>query len=406
LSEKEKKIFINMMEKKLINNKHKVRLKKILFKEEGFLENKLKKWKNRCKEKEDVVRKPLKRKDKIKTKMKTKVSEYLFVKALTDHNYFKKSPKLITAVDILIIQSRIRSAFRLENLKIKRFIKKEQTSIIKLFNETKARVYGFSLNDFTKWCGSLDSKLLLEKIWKGKRFLFKLNCKRTKGKLKVSEDALISLETDQNCMNLSNTLIPHSLFKIIKQLSCELKNEYIRWCNPKHITKTRVALNVFDMKIELPVDDHLKRKKTKRKIESVSIEPLVLKKSRCEVKLRNEPWNWLIRKASVIISKVTGWIKSFLMWEKIRGSNDRMKIFDSSPPISFFKPFNTGIIALQEEFSEAKETPMKYLHDEGIKQMTRQHLGYRIEGSDQAVKKKITKIKVPLPFFIALTNSE
>jgi hypothetical protein len=42
---------------------------------------------------------------------------------------------------------------------------------------------------------------------------------------------------------------------------------------------------------------------------------------------------------------------------------------------------------------------MKYLLDEGIKQMTRQHLGFRLEGSEQVIKKKITKVKVPLPFF-------
>jgi hypothetical protein len=217
--------------------------------------------------------------------MKTKITESLFIKTLTDHNYSKKSPELITPIEISIIHSRIRNAFRLENLEIKRFIKKEQASIIKLFNETKVRIYRFSLNDFAEWCGSFDAKLLLEKVWKEKRFLFNLNCKRTKGKLKEGKNELISLELIHNA---NNTLIPSSFPKIMKQLDCELENGYSRWCKPNHNTKTRTILNVFDRKFELPVNDNLKRKKTKRKIESTPIQPLVLKKSGKEVKLRNE----------------------------------------------------------------------------------------------------------------------
>jgi hypothetical protein len=128
----------------------------------------------------------------------------------------------------------------------------------------------------------------------------------------------------------------------------------------------------FDRKstiTELLVYDYRKMKKTKRKIEYLSNEPCKLKKSIEKIKFRNEPWNWIVRKANVIISKVTGWIKSYLMWKKIRGSKDKMRIFDTSPPISFFKPFNTGVIALQEEFTEAKEDPMKYLLDEGINKL-------------------------------------
>jgi hypothetical protein len=93
LSEKEKEIFTYMIKKKLINRKHKVRLKRILFKEEGFLVNKLKKWKNHCKEKY-MNKNPIKRKDKIKTKMKTKISENLYPKILTDHYYLKKAQNL------------------------------------------------------------------------------------------------------------------------------------------------------------------------------------------------------------------------------------------------------------------------------------------------------------------------
>jgi N12 class adenine-specific DNA methylase len=69
LTWKDRKFLNNAIEKKLINCKHKVRLKNVLFKEEGFLENKLKKWENHCKEKENTVKKPLKRKDKTKSNM-------------------------------------------------------------------------------------------------------------------------------------------------------------------------------------------------------------------------------------------------------------------------------------------------------------------------------------------------
>jgi hypothetical protein len=136
--------------------------------------------------------------------------------------------------------------------------------------------------------------------------------------------------------------------------------------------KKTVRISQYDRKkvvIHELQDDYLKTKKTKMRIEYLSNEPK--KTIRKEIKFRNEPWNWIVRKATVIISKVTSWLKSFLMWKKIRGSKERMKIFETSPPISFFKPFNTGILALQEEFSIAKEDPMKYLLDEDIKQMTR-----------------------------------
>jgi hypothetical protein len=146
LTTKERETFANFLRKKLIDMKHKVRLKKVLFKEEGFLENKLKKWKNHYKEKV-IVKNPLKRKDKIKIKMKTKIAENLYTKVLTNHYYLKKSPKFILFKESPIIQSRLRNAFRLENLYFKRFIPKEHTSIIELFNETTVRFDRFSLNN-------------------------------------------------------------------------------------------------------------------------------------------------------------------------------------------------------------------------------------------------------------------
>jgi hypothetical protein len=58
---------------------------------------------------------------------------------------------------------------------------------------------------------------------------------------------------------------------------------------------------------ELLKNDDLKMKKTKKKkIEYQSNEPCPMKNSIKKVKFRNEPWNWIVRKATVIISKVTG----------------------------------------------------------------------------------------------------
>jgi hypothetical protein len=94
------------------------------------------------------------------------------------------------------------------------------------------------------------------------------------------------------------------------------------------------------------------------------------------------------------------------MWKnfRTRGSKEHLNLFDASPPISFYKPFNTGVIALQEEFMEARENPMKCLLEERIKQMRRQHLGVRPEGRDLEVKKKITKVKIAIPFFFYINE--
>jgi hypothetical protein len=52
---------------------------------------------------------------------------------------------------------------------------------------------------------------------------------------------------------------------------------------------------------------------------------------------------------------------------------------------------------LQEEFTEARENSLKYLMKEGITQMTRQHLGVRLDSQEVKAKKK-SKIKISIPF--------
>jgi hypothetical protein len=280
------------------------------------------------------------------------------------------------------------------------------------------------LDNFPKWCERFNAKLLTIEIWKNEYLLTsrKFDLRQTWKKLKNLDSKCgeeSSLETSINVriekfgIEEKNTSINVSLFNRNLRYYRQLNNVYPRWCNHENAKFINQSNNFgkinFDRKskvTELQVNDYWKMKKTKRKIECLSNELCKLKKSIEEIKFRNEPWNWIVRKASVIISKVTCWIKSYLMWKKIRGSNDRMRIFDTSPPISFLKQFNTAVIALQEEFTEAKEDPMKYLLDEGIKQMTRQHLGFRLEGGNQSVKKKISKIKVSLPFFSTLMISE
>jgi hypothetical protein len=99
-------------------------------------------------------------------------------------------------------------------------------------------------------------------------------------------------------------------------------------------------------------------------------------------------------------SKIEWWIQALIMWKKpkIRGMKENMKRFKSSHPILTFKPFNRGIIQLQQEFKEAVADPSEYLLNEGIKQMAKQHLSLRLDGRDLPISKKMCKVKIPISF--------
>jgi hypothetical protein len=306
LTWKDRKFFNDAIEKKLINSKHKVRLKIILFKEEGFLENKLKKWKNHCKEKENVIKKLSKRKDKTKSNMmrtRIKLSEKIFLKPMfssSEHNYLKRNHNSNSNYNISIIQLRLRNAFRLENFRFGRFTEKEQkTSIIKLFNEIKLRVNRSSLDNFPKWCICFNAKLLIIEIWKngylsnsGK---FDLRRTRNDWNNQNCEESNLEISKNGKLIEGENTSINVSLSNRKLRYYRQLNSEYPEWCNHKNEEFANQSNNFgkinFDRKnfTELQVYDYRKMKKTKRKIEYLSNELCKLKKSIEEIKFRNEP---------------------------------------------------------------------------------------------------------------------
>jgi hypothetical protein len=102
------------------------------------------------------------------------------------------------------------------------------------------------------------------------------------------------------------------------------------------------------------------------------------------------------------------WILSLIiMWKKMkkRGADEGLKLFRPSFTISTIKPFNQGILKLQEEFEEALRNPTEYVLREGIEHMLWQHLGLKLNEKEvdkfvenQWDDRKLSKVRIPLPF--------
>jgi hypothetical protein len=70
-----------------------------------------------------------------------------------------------------------------------------------------------------------------------------------------------------------------------------------------------------------------------------------------------------------------------IMWKRNRKrvSNEGLKLIRPSYTISKVKPFNKGILKLQEDFNEALKDPQAYVLREKIKQLSWQLLGMKLE---------------------------
>jgi hypothetical protein len=104
------------------------------------------------------------------------------------------------------------------------------------------------------------------------------------------------------------------------------------------------------------------------------------------------------------------WIISLIIiWKKMkkRGTTEGLKLFRSTFTVSTVKPFNQGILKLQEDSEEATKPPLDYVLREGIKQLSWQHLGLKLNESDvhkfantQWNDRKLSRVRIHYRFLI------